>query len=96
MYINWSPQRCDKTLLVSKVGDMVIVNGEEFDFGPLQEGDVLPLSAVGSEYFTSDISRVDGELHIGLLLPHGPEASQAQLFPVLQHVTEEGEVTIPE
>lgn len=81
MHITLSPQRRNGTLTISKSGDILTINGTPFDFSIIPDGATLPASAVSSEYLTGDIERIAGVLHLTLLLPTGPEASQAANFP---------------
>lgn len=81
MNITLSPQRRDDTLTVSKSGDILIINGQTFDFSAIPDGATLPCEAIDSEYITGDVERIDGTLHLTLLLPHGPNASEAVRFP---------------
>ena len=81
MHITLIPQRRDDTLTVSKAGDMLTINGTAFDFSVIPEGATLPASAVDCPFITGDIERIAGVLHLTLLLPTGPNASQAACFP---------------
>lgn len=82
MHITLSPQRRDDTLEVSKQGDILTINGSAIDLSVIPEGATLPASAVSSEYLMGNIERIAGVLHLTLLLPHGPDPSQAVAFPV--------------
>lgn len=95
MYITMSPIRRDETLATSLVGDVLTLNGVEFDFGPLPEGATLPAEAIDSEWIVGPVTRVNGELHLTLRLPHGPSPSQAVAFPKPIHVTEDGPIPLP-
>jgi hypothetical protein len=83
MIINYSPQLRPDTLTLSKNGNILTINGEDIDFGPLESGTKLP-SRVCLEYspFLLGVQRNDdGELELTILLPHTPNATQAALFP---------------
>lgn len=101
MHITLSPIRSDETLTLHRAGDVLTINGTALDFGPLPEGAVLPRSAAGCAEICSDVTRIDGEIHLTLALPHGPVPSpappgaQAVLFPAPVHVTEDGPVALP-
>lgn len=82
MRIKLSPQRRDDTLEVIKSGNVLVVNGEIFDFSPMGDGDTLPRSAIGSEWFTGDVDRENGELTVTLLFPNPSNYSPEQAFPV--------------
>jgi hypothetical protein len=95
MHITLSPVRLDETLTVSRSGDVLTLNGEPFDFGPLPEGATLPAEAIGSEWIVGPVSRIDGDLHLTLRLPHGPNPSQAVAFPRPLVVMVDGEIDLP-
>lgn len=86
MKIKLSPVRADTAPLQATVknGDTIVINGELFDFSPLQAGETLPVAAMGgTSPFVSDIERdKSGELHFTLRLPHGAFAPKETLFPV--------------
>lgn len=95
MQINFSPVRMDEQLTLDREGDVLYVNGEVFDFGPLLEGATLPQDAVLSDWFPGAVDRIDGELHLTIRLPHGPNAPHSTRFPEPITVTEDGPVDIP-
>lgn len=81
MHITLTPQRRNDTLVVTKAGEILTINGTAFDFSVIPEGATLPASAVSSEFVTGEISRSAGVLYLGLLLPTGPDATAAANFP---------------
>jgi len=81
MKIKLSPQRRDDTLTVTKQGDILTINGTAYDFSVVPNGATLPMGATDCEWLASDVERIDGVLHLTLLLPHGANASQAARFP---------------
>lgn len=95
MHITLSPVRLDETLAATRAGDVLTLNGEAFDFGPLPEGATLPAEAVDSEWIVGPVSRIDGELHLTLRLPHGPNPSRAVAFPEPVTVTQDGPIPLP-
>ncbi|MBG5824828.1 hypothetical protein GHW10_30620 [Pseudomonas aeruginosa] len=95
MHIILSPVRLDDTLIVSKSGDTLTLNGEAFDFAQLPEGGTLPAEAIASEWIVGPVSRIDGELHLTLRLPHGANPSQAVAFPEPIYVTADGPIALP-
>lgn len=95
MHITLSPVRLDETLTATRAGDVLTLNGEPFDFSALPEGGTLPAEAIDSEWIVGPVSRIDGELHLTLRLPHGPNPSQAVAFPEPIHVTEDGPIPLP-
>ena len=95
MIIHLSPQRRDDALTVSKAGDLLVVNGEAFDFSKVEEGDTLPLGAIKSMWFSGDVFRVDGELSVTLLFPNPWNYSPEQAFPVPLQNVPNGAVALP-
>ena len=96
MIVNMSPVRCDEPLpdvIYSK--DSLTINGQAFDFGPLPEGAILPAAAVESHWIVGRVERIDGEIHLTLILPHGPNPSNAVAFPEPIRVTKAGVVKLP-
>lgn len=95
MHITLSPVRLDETLTATRAGDVLTLNGEAFDFGPLPEGATLPAEAIDSPWITGPVSRIAGELHLTLRLPHGPNPSRAVAFPEPMRVTKDGSIPLP-
>lgn len=81
MKITLSPQVSNRTLNISKSGDTLTINGIAYDFSVIPDGATLPAEAVDCEYIMDKIERIDGELHLTLLLPIGPDASESARFP---------------
>ena len=96
MKLIFSPQRRDDVLTISKSGDALTVNGVIYDFTPLPDGATLPREAIDCEWICGNVERINGELIIPILLPHGPDASEAARFPEPMAVTIDGEVVLPE
>lgn len=95
MKITWSPQRRDDALLVSKVGEVLTLNGVEFDFTQLPDGAVLPHLAIDSPWICGDVQRLEGVLHIPVLLPIASGASESARFPQPITVTQDGPLELP-
>lgn len=95
MIITFKPQRRDDTLTLEKQGDMLLVNGMPFDFAPLPDGATLPAEAVDSELFCGPVERINGEIHLTLILPHGANPGQAVAFPDPIAATEDGVIEVP-
>lgn len=95
MKITFTPVRSDARLALSRAGDRLTLNGEVFDFAPLPDGAVLPPDAIDSDWFPGPVTRVDGHLHVTLILPHGPDAPDATRFPAPLILAEDGPVTLP-
>lgn len=96
MQIILFPQRRDVALTLARHGDILTINGETFDFGPVQEGAVLPAAAVQSDWIAGDITRQGGALILQMFLPHGTRAPQATLFPAPLSITGNGPITLPD
>jgi len=95
MNINLSPQRRDDALTIIKNGDVLTINGTEYDFSQLPDGGTLPADAVDCEFVIGSVERVNGELELTLLLPHGANASEAARFPEPIIDPADGEVELP-
>jgi len=95
MKINLSPQRRDDQLTVFKGGNVLTINGTEYDFTNLPNGGTLPAGAVDSEFVIGSVERVNGELELTLLLPHSAGASDAARFPEPIIDPADGEVELP-
>ena len=95
MKISFVPQRNDNALTVSKAGDVLTINGEVFDFSSLPDGATLLDGDVPCEWITRPITRVEGQLQLSLILPHGPNPSvEILLAPPLINPPD-GPVAIP-
>lgn len=88
-------QRRDDTLEVVKLGDILKLNGEDFDFSTMGEGDTLPGDAISSGWFTGEVNRINGELELSLILPNPWNYSPEQAFPVPLHDVPDGLVAFP-
>ena len=95
MKITLSPQRRDDALTVIKQGDTLTINGTAYGFSQLPDGGTLPAEAVDCEYIVDSVNRVDGELELTLLLPHGANASEAARFPEPIINPADGELELP-
>lgn len=85
MKITLSPANCMEKLIASVDGDKLMVNGVELDFSELHEGSTLPVDAISNEWVAGDVHRINGEIHITLLLPHGQDAPHETRFPAAMH-----------
>lgn len=96
MNITLVPQRREKPLHAEKSGDIPILNGEAFDFSALQEGDVLPVSAIASDMFAGPVSRQAGTLHLSRVLPIGANAPEDARYPLPLEGVPDGIIPLPE
>ena len=95
MIIRLSPQRRDDSLSISVSGDILTINNEAFDFSVIPGGATLPREAISSEWIAGDVERIDGVLHVPLILPHGADASEAARFPADIVNPADGPVELP-
>lgn len=95
MMIKLSPQRRDDRIEISKLGKSLIINGEVFDFSPMNDGDTLPRSAISSIWFAGDVEMEAGEVTLTILLPLPANYSQEQAFPVDLVDVKDGVVELP-
>lgn len=95
MRISFSPQRRDDTLTLEKTGDRLHINGELYNFNPLADGDTIPAGEIPCHWIIGPVHRTEGEIHLTLILPHGPNPSQAVAYPEPIHVTQDGPIAIP-
>lgn len=95
MIITLSPQRDDMPITMERLGDALIVNGVTLDMSGIAEGQTLDRAAVDFPWLASDVTRIDGVLHLAIRLPHGPDAPTETLFPVPIILTGDGPVALP-
>lgn len=75
MIIKMRPQNRPEYVVFEKRGESIIVDGEEFDFSRIQEGDILPREAINSTWFgyPGDVTRTNGEIVLTIMSPFGPD-----------------------
>jgi hypothetical protein len=95
MIINLSTQRRDDTLSLNKQGETLTINGIPYDFSQLADGATLPKEAIDCEWIVSDVNRINGEIELTILLPHGADASESARFPTPITMTTDGRVVFP-
>jgi hypothetical protein len=101
MILTLCPTRSDLTLTLHRAGDVLTIDGADLDFGPLPEGAVLPREAVSCDWLASEVTRIDGVIHLTLLLPHGPipwpapPESRVVTHPEPILVTTDGPILLP-
>lgn len=89
--IGWRPGGVEEVRLkVAVAGTTLVVNGDEFDFSFMEPGSELPLDALGSEVFRSDVTcDEDGVVSLTVAVPYGPTPTEAEVYPpVLDRVTD--------
>lgn len=95
MHITLTPMRRDDGLILTRRGDVLTINGLDYDFAPLPEGAILPRDAVDCPWLASDVTREGGQLRLTLILPHGADAPPEAVFPAPLLLTADGPVTLP-
>lgn len=95
MHIEFSPQRRQGVLEVIKNGDKLRINGDLFSFVSLPDGATIPSGAVPCEWIVGPVDRIDGEIHLTLILPHGPDPSKKVAFPDPLISPPDGKLAIP-
>lgn len=86
MKIKLSPVRMDEQLTASVSADTITLNGTNLNFGPLLDGETLPNEAINNKWISGDVHRINGEIHLTLVLPHGATAPQETRFPAAYDV----------
>ena len=95
MRINFVPQRRDDQVVYVKRGDELLIDGEVFDFSPIQDGDLLPQDAIRSQWIAGDASRINGVLLVTLILPNPWNYSPEQAFPAPIVINTDGLIELP-
>jgi hypothetical protein len=95
MKISLSPQRRDDSLVVIKDGEKLRINGELFSFVSLPDGGTIPAGEIPCEWIAGPVERVNGEINLTLVLPHGPNPSQAVAYPDILVDPPDGALAIP-
>lgn len=71
----------DAAFELSKVGDVITINGIALDFGPLADGAMLEPDAIDSAFIAGPVRRIDGELHLSILVPTPAKPTPEQANP---------------
>ncbi len=95
MRVSFCPQRRDDTLTVSRDGDVLVINGVLEDLSGIPDGATVPAEAIDNEWIVGPIERIDGELHVTLVLPNSSALEPWQAFPEPMTITENGPIDIP-
>lgn len=98
MIINLSPTPADEEAPVVVVtGQVITINGEDFDFGVVPSGYTLPRGSVDSPWFeNSEVIRDhDGLLTVTMRFPYPSGAGEDMRFPSPIAVTVDGQLDLP-
>lgn len=95
MIINLSPVNGGSKVEASVRGDAITVNGTEFDFSSVLDGDTIRGFYIPGMVFAGEVGRRDGEIYLTLIFPVGPNPSQSVAFPEPIHVINDGPVYLP-
>ena len=84
-------------LILSIKGQVVTVNGEDFDFGIIPSGYTLPRGSVDSPWFAESVITRDhdGVLTLPIRFPYPEGAGEDMRFPAPILVTQDGPVGLP-
>ncbi|MFY0682624.1 MAG: hypothetical protein JXR13_18775 [Thalassovita sp.] len=95
MHITFSPQHRTAQLELTKIGDVLTLNGEALDLSSIPEGATVPAGAIDSDWVTGPVMRTNGALHLTLVLPHGQNAPHETRFPQPISVIDDGSIVLP-
>ncbi len=94
MKLSFTPARTNNQYEASVSGDVLTIEGEALDLALVPDGATLPKDDVDCPWLASDVERIDGEICLTLMLPHGANAPEETRFPEMVTITE-GEVVLP-
>lgn len=95
MIINLRPIQMDETLVVSKSGDVLTINGEQYDFSSVPEGATIEAGAIPCQWIVSDVDRVEGSIVLTLLMPFQGLPPRHVAFPAPIIDPPDGEIVLP-
>ncbi|MBK3745856.1 hypothetical protein G3A39_42635 [Paraburkholderia aspalathi] len=96
MRVSFSPQFSNETLTVIKSGGILTINGAAFDFTALPDDATIPPDATGCKWIIGPVDRIDGVLHLTLLLPYSDDDADGSVThpqPLIN--PPDGELAIP-
>lgn len=85
----------DEVVSFAKSGDSLIINGEVFDFSPLNDGELLPTYAIQSTMFADNVERIDGVLKVTIRMPISMELYTIGGIPELLENVPDGPLDLP-
>ncbi len=71
-------------------------NGDAFNFASLPTTPPFPAGVVPCDWITGQVDRINGDLHLTLILPHGPKPMPAQAFPEAIVNPADGVIALPQ
>ena len=96
MKLTFSPVRMEAPIVAHVEGDVLTLNKQALDFGPLPKGAVLPRAAIDCPWIAGDVVRdAAGLLIVPLVLPHGGNPPTETLFPADLLTQTTGPVALP-
>lgn len=96
MEIKLSPQRRDETLSLTRNGETLTINGTVIDLSAVVEGAEGVLGdALCEGWVVGEVTRSGGSLSLTIVLPHGPNPSNAVAFPAPIIDPPDGPITLP-
>lgn len=97
MIINLISQSSNETIVTSKSGDTLTINGIDYDLSPIPDGATLPNAeqATGCKWLCGDIERVNGEIQLTLIHPCPDNAAPEMLMQTQLVLTEDGTIKLP-
>lgn len=94
-HITLSPIRADFDLHLEREGEILVINGQRIDCTALADGQSIEALGLSCEPLVTDIVAEGAALHLTVLLPHGPDAGEAVLFPAPLVLSEDGPAQLP-
>ncbi len=94
MQIKFVPQRRDGGLAVTLLGELLILNGVSFDLSGIGEGQILPITALDSTFFSGPITRAGGVIQVSVVLPYDEE-SEIDPMEIVEVTATIGDVDVP-
>ena len=94
MQITLSPQVSGSTLAASVSGDVLTVNGVDYDFSGMNDGDLLPPEAIEGNFVVGNVTKAGGVVSVTLRMPIDRTAPDSAKFPDPVTVTS-GAVPLP-
>lgn len=94
-HISLSPMRRDDRLEMSVFADVFYFNGVGYDFSALPDDASIPRAEIECEWLDGDVARVNGDLYLTVIVPHGADAPLETRFPVPIVMVRDGDVPLP-